>query len=179
MPARWLAGLHGWLARLHGWVASRPAELEAAGPEGLVLWLVCSPTSRHASLPRLFAGGEEAESLHPQHVTIRTFYCLYVSGLASLSPCRRRRGGGAPAPQACPPSHPFVPTYHGLATPSHPCVPTCQRACYPGPHAVGGEEAESLDPNMPWGRGVLKPGGSLVMKLLQGTGEQGCMSRAA
>lgn len=29
-----------------------------------------------------------------------------------------------------------------------------------------------MDPNMPWGRGVLKPGGSLVMKLLQGTG--GC-----
>lgn len=40
---------------------------------------------------------------------------------------------------------------------------------------AGGEEAESLDPNMPWGRGVLKPGGSLVMKLLQGTGERpGC-----
>ncbi|KAI7835811.1 hypothetical protein COHA_010301 [Chlorella ohadii] len=38
--------------------------------------------------------------------------------------------------------------------------------------ATGGEEAESLDPNMPWGRGVLKPGGSLVMKLLQGTGTQ-------
>ena len=37
--------------------------------------------------------------------------------------------------------------------------------------SAGGEEAESLDPNMPWGRGVLKPGGSLVMKLLQGTGK--------
>ena len=37
---------------------------------------------------------------------------------------------------------------------------------------AGGEEAEGTDPNLPWGRGVLKPGGSLVMKLLQGSGER-------
>ncbi|KAL4421639.1 hypothetical protein ABPG75_010930 [Micractinium tetrahymenae] len=42
--------------------------------------------------------------------------------------------------------------------------------------AAGGELAgEQADPNLPWGgpgRGVLKPGGSLVMKLLQGSGTQ-------
>ncbi|KAL4450204.1 hypothetical protein ABPG77_010873 [Micractinium sp. CCAP 211/92] len=42
--------------------------------------------------------------------------------------------------------------------------------------ATGGELAtEQADPNLPWGapgRGVLKPGGNLVMKLLQGTGTQ-------
>ena len=36
--------------------------------------------------------------------------------------------------------------------------------------ATGGEAAEAADPNAPWSRGVLKPGGSLVMKLLQGSG---------
>ena len=38
--------------------------------------------------------------------------------------------------------------------------------------ATGGEAADAADPNVPLGRGVLKPGGSLVMKLLQGPGEQ-------
>ena len=33
--------------------------------------------------------------------------------------------------------------------------------------ATGGEAAEAADPNLPFSRGVLKPGGSLVMKLLQ------------
>jgi hypothetical protein len=37
--------------------------------------------------------------------------------------------------------------------------------------ATGGDDAEAADPNMPFSRGVLKPGGSLVMKLLQGSGE--------
>ena len=32
---------------------------------------------------------------------------------------------------------------------------------------AGGEGAEEADPNQPFSRGVLKPGGSLVMKLLQ------------
>lgn len=47
--------------------------------------------------------------------------------------------------------------------------------------ATGGELAgEQADPNLPWGapgRGVLRPGGSLVMKLLQGTGGLGAAQR--
>lgn len=38
--------------------------------------------------------------------------------------------------------------------------------------ATGGEGAEEADPNRPFSRGVLRPGGSLVMKLLQGAGTQ-------
>jgi 23S rRNA U2552 (ribose-2'-O)-methylase RlmE/FtsJ len=36
--------------------------------------------------------------------------------------------------------------------------------------ATGGEGAEAADPNLPFSRGVLRPGGSLVMKLLQASG---------
>lgn len=63
----------------------------------------------------------------------------------------------------------------GLTTSKPPVQLLAPPSCVCLLSGAGGEEAESLDPNMPWGRGVLKPGGSLVMKLLQGTGERlGC-----
>ena len=38
--------------------------------------------------------------------------------------------------------------------------------------AAGAGAAEGADPNLPYSRGVLRPGGSMVMKLLQGPGTQ-------
>lgn len=45
--------------------------------------------------------------------------------------------------------------------------------------ATGGEGLESVDPATPWAHGVLRPGGSLVMKLLQGSGEARARSAVA
>ena len=44
--------------------------------------------------------------------------------------------------------------------------------------ATGGEGAEAADPSTPFSRGVLKPGGNLVMKLLQGSGVPRMWARA-